>query len=197
MPLPEAARRELIHSRNIHCEGFLRDDGLWDIEGMLYDKKTYPLELPLRHCVAAGGATHDMKVRLSIDNNKFIRAVEVAMDAVAYGACPGAEPNYQRLVGLNIGPGFTKKMHQVVGNTQGCTHVTWLIQCIARTAMQTMTRMVVPGDVAELNMVFGKDSRSGRPALIDSCRAYEAGGEVVRILYPEHHISPSPEIALS
>lgn len=33
MPLPLAASRERIHDRHVHCAGYRRRDGLWDIEG--------------------------------------------------------------------------------------------------------------------------------------------------------------------
>ena len=32
MPLKPAAKRKHLHTRHITCEGFMRDDGLWDIE---------------------------------------------------------------------------------------------------------------------------------------------------------------------
>lgn len=37
VPVP----RRLIHTREIRTRGFLRDDGLWDVEGELMDEKSY------------------------------------------------------------------------------------------------------------------------------------------------------------
>ncbi len=39
--LPEPAPRRHMHTRQIICEGFIRDDGLWDIEASIRDSKTY------------------------------------------------------------------------------------------------------------------------------------------------------------
>ena len=41
MPLENPVKRECLHSRNIVCNGFLRNDGLWDIEARLIDTKSY------------------------------------------------------------------------------------------------------------------------------------------------------------
>ena len=191
MPLSPSTNRELIHTRDIHCEGYWRFDGLLDVEGVLRDVKTYSLEHPLRNRVEVGGATHDMKVHITIGCDRVIRGIEVAMDAFAYDACPGAAPNYQGLVGVDIGPGFTKQLHRIVGGTHGCTHVTWLIQSIVRVALQTLMRHVPPGDATALNAVFGNRNRSDGPALLNSCRAHSVHGDVVRILYPEHYQNDS------
>ena len=37
MPLSAPVPRQTIHDRHVHCAGFHRDDGLWDIEGHLRD----------------------------------------------------------------------------------------------------------------------------------------------------------------
>ncbi|MDX9974234.1 MAG: DUF2889 domain-containing protein [FCB group bacterium] len=190
MPLSQPVDRELIHTREIRCEGYLRSDGLWDIEGVLRDTKTYELQHLLRHPVEAGAPTHDMKARLTISDDRKIVAVQIAMDAYAFPACPIALPNYQQLVGLEVGAGFTKKMYELVGHTHGCTHMVWLLQCIARTAVQTLTKRVRRGQASELNAIFGRRSDSGDPALIDSCSAYAVDGEVVRQLYPVYYKQP-------
>jgi len=41
MPLPSPRPRELLTGRTITCHGFLRDDGLIDIEGRLVDVRGY------------------------------------------------------------------------------------------------------------------------------------------------------------
>jgi hypothetical protein len=39
MPVPAAERRKLVHTRQIECRGYQRDDGHWDIEGHIVDTK--------------------------------------------------------------------------------------------------------------------------------------------------------------
>ena len=57
MPLPAATPREPIHTRRIECQGFLRQDGLWDIEGRLTDGKTYSFKNEYRGEVKVGDQT--------------------------------------------------------------------------------------------------------------------------------------------
>ena len=53
MPLPPPAPRDLKHTRTIVCQGYEREDGLWDIEARLTDTK--PRDIPL----ASGGVRPD------------------------------------------------------------------------------------------------------------------------------------------
>src|SRR6185503_19700597 len=46
MSLSAPAPRRHLHTRSITCEGFARDDGLWDIEARIVDTKTYRVEEP-------------------------------------------------------------------------------------------------------------------------------------------------------
>ena len=58
MALSRPARREHIHSRDIRCRGFRREDGLWDIEATLEDTKTYSFANRDRGGIAAGEPIH-------------------------------------------------------------------------------------------------------------------------------------------
>ena len=43
MPLSNPVGRKPMHTRTVQCRGYLRDDGLWDIEGHLVDTKPYDI----------------------------------------------------------------------------------------------------------------------------------------------------------
>jgi hypothetical protein len=91
--------RRLIHRRKVECQGFLRADGLWDIEGRLSDSKTHPVTLAEGRTVAAGQTYHGMLIRLTLDDDFVVRAVHVAMPDVPTSQCRGAVPGYQKLLG--------------------------------------------------------------------------------------------------
>lgn len=190
MPLSTPAPRTARQHREIRTEGFLREDGLWDIEGHLLDVKEYPTDNPYLGVVPPGDPIHSMHVRLTIDDQRRIHAVEVAIDAHPFPPCPGAAPNFQRLVGETIGRGFTQRLHALAGRTQGCTHVVWLIQCCAITALHSIAGRLGWGMQGEPVSVFGPTAAGGRSPLIDSCHAYASGGPVVRDLFPEHYTGP-------
>src|SRR5690606_35863619 len=67
MPLSPAVPRRHIHTRRIECRGYLREDGLWDIEAWLEDSKTYAFDNETRGEVQPGGPVHDMVARLTVD----------------------------------------------------------------------------------------------------------------------------------
>src|ERR1700754_4725190 len=78
MPLSKAKPRRAMHTREVICRGYLRDDGLWDIEGSITDVKAY--SVPDSQTVA-GEPVHHMLMRLTIDNDFVVHDVEVSTEA--------------------------------------------------------------------------------------------------------------------
>ena len=60
--------RRLMHKRSIECNGYLRVDGLWEVEVRLIDSK--PLAQRDHFCgeLKAGDPVHDIGVRLAVDD---------------------------------------------------------------------------------------------------------------------------------
>jgi hypothetical protein len=144
--------RRLIHRRKVECQGYLRADGLWDIEGRLSDSKTHPVTLAEGRIVAAGQTYHGMLIRLTLDNDFIVREVHVAMPDVPTSQCRGAMPGYEKLLGERIGPGFSRRIKELFGGIGGCVHLTELLLPMATTAFQTipMARaMVAPRTAAD------------------------------------------------
>jgi Protein of unknown function (DUF2889) len=192
MPLSSPAPREPIHTRLIECRGFRRSDGLWDIEGHITDTKTYGFGNRERGRVEPGMPIHDMSIRLTVDDRLTIHAVEATTDASPYRICAEVAPNFQRLVGLRIGPGFRRAVRERLGGTEGCTHLVELLVPVGTTAFQT----VFP--IAQREQ-FERSQRGGaagdpkpreRPALLDSCYAFSAEREVVQRHWPDFYRSP-------
>ena len=138
MPLSPAPERELLHSRDIQLRGYSRADGLYDIEAQLTDTKTYGSANFDRGYINAGEPIHGMWLRMTVDEHRHIVACEAASDHTPYAICPAAAPNFSRLAGLQIKPGFLKEAAKRIGGTAGCTHLRELLQQIATTAYQTI-----------------------------------------------------------
>lgn len=81
MPLSAAAPRKAQHIRRYEAIGYLREDGLYDIERHLTDEKTYPFDNRWRGTVVPGEKLHDMHLRLTINDDMEIVAVEAATEA--------------------------------------------------------------------------------------------------------------------
>jgi hypothetical protein len=131
--------RERLHCRAVTFDGFRRGDGLFDIEAHLVDVKDHDCEL-LSGVRRAGNPVHDMWVRLTIDREFDIHAVEAVFDSMPYpGDCDRIAPAYQKLVGANLLHGYRKRLHDVLGGVHGCTHVTELLAYLPTAAVPRTT----------------------------------------------------------
>lgn len=136
---PETLRpsRKLLHRRLIDCNGYLREDGLWDLEVILNDTKTYSFPNEYRQTIAAGEPLHGMFLRVAVDINLVIHEVEVRMEHTPYQNCADIESRYQQLVGATIKPGFNRKVKELFRAENGCTHINEMWSIIGTLAFQT------------------------------------------------------------
>ncbi|UVE17120.1 DUF2889 domain-containing protein [Pseudomonas sp. LS44] len=180
--------RELLHTREIVCRGYLRSDGLFDIEGQLVDSTGAPTDLPF-HTVAAGGAIHDMRLVMTLDADMVIQQIAADTATGASPFCGEISSAYASLQGLKIGPGFKQQVKARVGGTQGCTHITELVERMASTAMQTMFSLIRAQ--ASKRRASGEQSVTVRPWVVGTCHAYREDGEAVRLLWPQGLLAQS------
>ena len=180
MPLSEpTVARELHHRREVICQGFRRADGLYDIEGALDDTKPFPVPNHHQQEIPASTPIHGMRLRLTVDLDLLIHAIEVASDAVPNPICREVTPNFQRLVGLRIAPGFTRAVRERLGGRAGCTHLVELVGSLATAAFQTI-------DLEREQRDRGQPQRA-RPHLIDTCYTLRSDGPVVLRRWPQFY----------
>jgi len=186
MPLPDPAARTLLHLRDIQLRGYQREDGLFDIEAHLVDTKTTSFQHDTDGTKAPGEPLHGMWLRLTIREDMEITACEAASDATPYAVCPGAAPNFARLAGLRIGPGFNRAVAERVGGVQGCTHLRELLGQMATVAYQTLYPLRARKERAEAarQVAAGKAPPAQRPALVGSCIAYAPDSPVTLARWP-------------
>ena len=134
MPLSTPVDREPMHRRGIEMHGYRRADGLFDIEAHLLDTKFYGFENEDKGWMAPGTPLHGMWIRLTIDDDLLIHSCEAASDHTPYAVCPQAAPNFARLAGLRIGPGFNRAVQERVGGALGCTHLREVLDQMATVA---------------------------------------------------------------
>ena len=181
MPLSEPAARRHQHTRTITCEGFARDDGLWDIEARILDTKTYGVDEPFRGRREPGMPVHDMQLRLTLDREMVVRDIEVTTNEAPYDVCPSVAPNYKALVGAKVGAGWRKAVTEAVGRTKGCTHLTELLMPAATVAFQTMGSWPKPESGSPAV------DAAKKPYFVDGCKAWASDGPVVKKLMPLHY----------
>lgn len=178
MPRPTPASRRLMHSRDVILRGYVRDDGLIDIEARMTDLKPYSWSNDDRGQISAGDPLHDMWMRVTIGADMVIRDVEAQMDSTPHTICPQIAPNFKKLIGLSMTKGFMKSALGLMGGVNGCTHLRELLQPIATVAFQTMFSI---SHQERRNAPPGTPTERGVPRfLLNSCHAYAEDGELAQ-----------------
>ena len=169
--LSPAVPREAVHKRQINCNGFVRADGLYDIEAELTDHKTYDFPSDFRGTVTPDLAVHHMVLRITIDRDRVIQHAEAITITGPYAICPTANAVFDNLVGLQIGPGWRRKVQAAIGGRHGCTHITELLGPVATISYQTLY-----GEEARQKRQSGtlsdQDKQASRSQLANSCVGY-------------------------
>ncbi|WP_415885768.1 DUF2889 domain-containing protein [Neptuniibacter sp. QD37_6] len=184
MPLSRPTRRETHHNRTVMCNGYLRDDGLWDVEARMTDVKTRDVDNPERGgYVPAGEAFHDMSIRLTLDKGLLIKQVEACIDYSPFRICKKVGAAYAQLQGTRIGPGWLRIAKDRIGGVAGCTHMNELLPVLATTAIQSIWPSSDKDVLAQ-----------GAEFMLDSCHSWGRSSEMVREYLPEHY---QPAIAVN
>ncbi len=181
MPLTHAVARREIHHRVIDMQAFERDDGLYDIEARLVDRKPFPfVRMSSPEPTPAGQPLHDLSIRLTVDRDYVVVAVEAASDTTPWALCRQAEGTLAVLVGEKVGRGWSSLVKSRLRGTAGCTHLTEMLIPMATTALQGI-RGIHREQVRGINA-------AGEPVMIDTCYSYARTREVARVLWPVHHV---------
>jgi len=180
--LPSPVARQSLHRRVIETEGFLREDGLFDIEARLIDTKGRAYRDTLGRERRAGDRLHDICVRLTLSNDMVVQDIEVAMPTTPFSLCSEVIPHFRCLIGARVGSGWRQTVRERVSNTDGCTHVREMLSVMATVAFQTMASL----SLRQIGLKSAEPSRlTGRPYFIDGCHAWDSSLGVVARLYPQ------------
>lgn len=177
MPLSHPAPRQLRHVRRVQYQGYERDDGLWDIEAELHDSKAYDAPSPragggLRR---AGAPIHHMWLRVTVDRQLLVHAIEAAMDAHPLADCPLVQPALQTMVGASMARGWRQTLQKNLGGVAGCTHLRELLFNLATAAFQS-----VP-------LAFAPASSDDPPRQLGQCIGWDFRGQGVKEYFPRFY----------
>ncbi len=183
-----AARRRPMHTRSVICEGFLRDDGFWEVEAWLRDTKPFTQSADqFRGELRPGDPVHDIGLRIAIDDGMTIREAQAMMRETPYPTCIEVEPILARLVGERIGPGWREILRRKIGRIETCTHLMELLGPAVTTLYQTMSHGKQPEgrDALDDQQTSGK-----RPFFIGGCHSWRADGPIVSAKFPQFATEP-------
>jgi hypothetical protein len=182
--MSEALARRHIHSRNIRVEAFVRGDGLWDLEAELVDLKAkdFKLATGIRR---VGDPVHDMLLVVTIDTRLNILSARAETTWAPYPPhCETVTPDYGKLVGLNLGKDFHRRVRELLGSVRGCTHITELANALPSAAVQAFANEAYfTRDTAYAD----RDTDERKPFQLDRCHALQSSGAAVANFYPRWH----------
>lgn len=189
MPLPQPVRREHIHTRQIHFAGYEREDGLFDIEAHMTDTKTYAFQNKWRGSIEPGDPLHEMRLRVTINDQFEIVDIEAATDNSPFSICPSIAPAYKQLIGVTMGVGWRRNIRERLGGTRGCTHLTELLFPMATVAIQTIR----PLQNHRRRMADSESSHyAGKPFVLNTCHAWHESSEIVQQNAPNYYVPLTP-----
>jgi len=172
-----------MHRRSIECTGFLRDDGLWEVEACLVDTKPFSQRDRFRGELPAGQPVHDIRLRLAVDDHLTIREADATMQATPYPTCIEVEGILQRLVGEHIGKGWRELVRRKIGRLETCTHLSELLGPAVTTLFQTMSHGKSPEGRSSMD---NHQTQEKRPFFIGGCHSWRTDGPIVAELFPQY-----------
>jgi hypothetical protein len=174
----ESPRRH-VHTRSIRVDAYARDDGLWDVEAVLVDTKSRDTPLASGNR-PAGEAIHEMRLQVTIDVDLNVRDATATTSRVPYpGHCERIEPEYRRLIGLNLARDFRRNVRERLGGVRGCTHLTELAAVLPTAAIQGFA-----GEIERRPSNNENDDGERKPFQLDRCHALATHGPAVAQFYP-------------
>lgn len=178
----ESEGRRLMHRRSVECTGYLRSDGLWEVEARLVDTKPFAQRDHYRGELPAGEPVHDIGLRLAVDDSLTIQEAETTMRATPFPTCIEVEPILQRLVGERIGKGWREIVRTRIGRLETCTHLSELLGPAVTALFQMMSYGKTPEGASSMDHQRGTTER---PFFVGGCHSWRTDGPIVAEMFPQ------------
>jgi len=180
MPLSQPQARERIHRRVIEMEAYRREDGLYDLESHLVDRKPFPfLPTGALKTTPANSEVHDLWIRMTVDDDFVVRAIEASSDVTPFGVCREAQNTLSVLIGERLARGWTAVVKERLRGAASCTHLMEMLMPLATVGLQGIRGLKKDRGLAV--------DKHGAPMKLDTCYAFGRGSEVVMRLWPDHY----------
>jgi hypothetical protein len=166
-----------IHRRSYDCQAFSDGAATMLIRGRLTDTK------PLGLGPADGEplVIHDMSIELTVSVPGFeIVAVEAVMHVHPYELCTAVLPDYQQLVGLSIARGYSRRVRELFGGPNGCSHIGALLQALGPVAIQASWSLLDQDEDQGQPFLAGADPEERARRLrfnANTCHVWAEGGQ--------------------
>lgn len=168
-----------IHTRDIRMTTFPHENGQVIVAGELIDTR-YVKIFDITGHVKEPGTIHHIRLfcRLAPDPLRILEA-QADMTTIPMAECRTTLDRVPLLTGLEIKPGFTRKVSQIMGGTKGCAHLTTLTKAMGQEMVHgwLTEKRREPTPVPD-NLEDIKE----RGFLVDSCRMWKQDGPKIEAL---------------
>jgi len=168
-----------IHTRDIQLATYDHTDSRIIVHGVLKDQR-YIKVFDVTGAVLSPGIIHHMDVKLLVKPDPlFIEDAQAQMIKVPMTACTSTLDTMEKLKGLEIKSGFSKRIRAIMGGEKGCTHLCQLILAMGQEIVQGwLTHKRKDNSPVPKNL----DTFSDKRFLIDSCRMWTEQGPKMKNL---------------
>jgi Protein of unknown function (DUF2889) len=144
------------------------------------DKQTLQVRAELIDTRVDGYLIHQILVRLEVGIDLIITKAEFLTPKAPYKECSHYNVPADRLIGLSAGKGFTKKVMDIYGGVEGCSHIVTILMTLAPAIRQGLAFvMVFPGEeqvLTERNLNATVQNMASY--LTDSCMVWKKDSPV-------------------
>jgi len=166
-----------VHSRTFDFKTYPLDEERVIVTGTLKDERFLPFYDVSGHA-AKEGVIHEMILYLLIGGMPLmILDADAEMPHVPRPRCTETRESIRKIVGLEIKSGFSEKVHKLIGNVEGCAHLTHLLVVMVQAALHGYWahKMSKPHPVpGSLNEIEGLDY------LVNTCRLWKEDGPILQ-----------------
>jgi len=170
-----------IHQRSYETEAFAEADGTMRVVGRLVDTKPHGLS------VADGEplVIHDMTIELIVAMPSFeIIDVRTHMEVHPYELCPGILDSYRRLIGVSIARGYSRRVSELFGRENGCSHMGALLIALGPVAIQASWGLArLDSEIDQLtNTVADAEAERQLKLNTNTCHVWSENGSQIALL---------------
>ncbi|RJF98532.1 DUF2889 domain-containing protein [Noviherbaspirillum saxi] len=170
VPAPSAP--VFAHRRTIDCQSARREDGLWELQATLHDFKGTPFPTATGGKVMPGEALHHMQLTLVFNDALTIQTAQTRLFSGPAPDCHHVDTSYDALIGMTLGPGFSRQAQERFGGIRGCTHMNELLPIATTVAIQTVLAKRMEGGTAVL--------KAYAPAFVNQCYTWRSDGPAIQ-----------------
>lgn len=175
--LKELIKGDPIHSRILDFKAYPLDEERVIVAGRLKDERFVPFYDEAGH-LAKEGVIHEMLIYLLIGGMPLIiLEADAEMPHVPRDLCAETRESIRRVVGMEIKSGFSEKVHKLIGNVEGCAHLTHLLVVMVQAALhgywahKLSKPRPIPRSLNEIE---------GFAYLVNSCRLWRENGPIIQ-----------------